>query len=338
MSHVETQGGARPLQLLIGFAYDGAAYHGLVPQPHHATAGAAILARLQAAFGPAVPWALSWAARLDAGVHARFNLMSCRWPCTAHSAALSLMGSCAATLPIVILTASDGRAGGAPSGPWRTLAGPDAPDRSGRTTDDPGLRGLAVCALPQRTLARALPVAKHYQYMISDGWADVTAALWPTANAWSVAPRLRFAPMAAAAQVFEGCHDFTAFAAAPKRRPNSARGLPKTILRLQVTRIGSTTTGTQWRIDCHATGLLRRQMRHMVFAIVAAGAGLVAPSALAQRLRHAAPPPQPFGHAPAHGLTLVDLHCSGASTAAVDGLRRAVVDAYVAPPAPPGSR
>lgn len=62
----------RRIQFLVRFGYDGSRFHGLQPQRHLPTAGAALRARLEEAAGQPAR-ALCFAARTDAGVHAVSN-------------------------------------------------------------------------------------------------------------------------------------------------------------------------------------------------------------------------------------------------------------------------
>lgn len=62
----------RRIQFLVRFGYDGSRFHGLQPQRHFPTAGAALRARLEEAAGQPAR-ALCFAARTDAGVHAVAN-------------------------------------------------------------------------------------------------------------------------------------------------------------------------------------------------------------------------------------------------------------------------
>lgn len=62
-------------QLLVTFGYDGSRFHGIAPQPDHATAGSALKQRFLAA--GVYPKALNFSSRTDAGVHALRNIATC---------------------------------------------------------------------------------------------------------------------------------------------------------------------------------------------------------------------------------------------------------------------
>jgi tRNA pseudouridine38-40 synthase len=116
----------------VRLAYNGQAFSGAAPQPQKLTAGGAALAHIERLFGQ-VPYAVSLAARTDAGVHAQCNYLSCR-----------LRDAAAAE---------------------RTLAARlQGPDSVALGASAAPLRSLTVYALQRRAMARACSHHKVYVY------------------------------------------------------------------------------------------------------------------------------------------------------------------------------
>lgn len=173
------------VQLRIDFGYDGARFFGLQPQPGRPTAGGALRRRFEAA--GAEPKALCFAARTDAGVHARHNVATC-WL-------------------------------------WRPRDADQVVEEVCRPRDD-GLGPLLVCRVPIDVHARAIATGKHYRYRIVDGAAPPVVWKGPGAgDAWRVVPRLDVEAMARAAIHLVGQHDFSAFRSRRCNAPDPVRHL-----------------------------------------------------------------------------------------------------------------
>lgn len=254
-------------QLLITFGYDGAGFHGLQPQPGVQTAGGALLARLQAASGE-MPYAVSFAARTDAGVSARVNIMSCRLRGTIDPAALA-----------------------------QHVSAPRAD----------GLREVAVQALPFRVMARNSAIAKTYTYAFVGGStpAGVDRGAGQAARrddilpAWHVAPPLDPTRMHEAGQALLGTHDFGAFRAASCGAKNPV----KTLTGLTLEGPFPALIGQRYHLHVEGSGFLRHMVRIIAGTLAEVGCGLRASESVAAAL--AARDRQAAGVcAPAHGLTL----------------------------------
>lgn len=138
---------------------------------------------------------------------------------------------------------------------------------------------------------------KTYRYTVVDG---------PVGNpflhgrAWRVSEQLDIGRMRAAAEVFVGRHDFSAFTS-DKPKPNKER----TVFSIEIERTAAAVAAPV-EILVRGDGFLWRQVRIMASAIVAAGRNELSPSDIRQivatRVRAQAPAP-----APACGLTLVSV-------------------------------
>lgn len=133
-----------------------------------------LLKRVERACGTTTLRALSFAARTDAGVHARMNWASCRVALDPRRMSETLQAIAA-----------------------------DAGD---------GLADVQAWALPGRTLARAVAIHKRYRYTIEDSCPAPQPAT--EIHAWQVAPALRIDAMQKAAALLVGTHDFSAYASA----------------------------------------------------------------------------------------------------------------------------
>lgn len=287
MSRPPLQLQTTPVQLVFAMRYNGHALHGTALQPNVPTAAGLVLARVQRHLRPGRVWAVAVTARLDAGVHAHVNLISLR---------------------VALVDA-------APSAVRRALDALEA------DTSD-ALGGLVGAIAPIRLSARGIAASKLYRYVIEDAYAASPApAPWPLQDVWRVAPALDLTRMRQAACVFVGEHDFTGFAASPKRRGQSAAQAIKRILQIDIEAAGTTPHGgTRWHITCKAVGLLRRQMRFMVAGIVCAGAQLTDAETLHTQLAAGAPPAERAPQAPACGLYLVALACRGPAATLINAL------------------
>ena len=126
-------------QYLLQLGYDGGNLFGVAPQAAGPAVWDQLCARLARAPGWVTPYAVSWAARTDRGVHARRNWVSFRL--------------------------ADG---GATATRAALLAAARAPALDALTS-------VRAMALPTRAMARNLAVAKHYRYRLADA-VDVGVA------------------------------------------------------------------------------------------------------------------------------------------------------------------
>lgn len=156
---------------------------------------------------------------------------------------------------------------------------------------------VSLEAAEERFHARYRAQAKTYRYTIVDG---------PVGNpflhgrAWRLSERLEIGRMRAAAEVFIGRHDFSAFTS-DKPKPNKER----TVYSIDISRTQAAVVGPV-EITVRGDGFLWRQVRIMAGAIVAAGTNELSAAdirgILASGVRAQAPAP-----APACGLTLVSV-------------------------------
>lgn len=155
----------------------------------------------------------------------------------------------------------------------------------------------AVAEAPERFHARYLATSKTYRYRIVDGDAPNP---FLRRYAWRVETRLDDRAMAAAAEVFLGEQDFSAFTADKGKKDKVRRVESIRILRSSL--FGSPVLDLLFRGE----GFLWNQVRIMAAALVAAGEGRLDPGELRRLIdtkdRSLAPPP-----APACGLTLVSV-------------------------------
>jgi tRNA pseudouridine38-40 synthase len=153
--------------------------------------------------------------------------------------------------------------------------------------------------VPSEFHARYSALNRTYRYRVLE---DAVRTPLHSRYAWRVSDELSVTAMRAAAEVFLGEHDFTAFAAADSAGESRVR----TLHALYVRRCGDTI-----EFELSANGFLRRMVRSIVGTLVEVGRRrLVADDVadlLATRSRDRAPAP-----APAHGLTLIDVRYPGA--------------------------
>jgi len=149
----------------------------------------------------------------------------------------------------------------------------------------------------ERFHARYRAVAKTYRYTVVDG---PIGSPFLHGRAWRIFKQLDIDHMQAAAEIFIGRHDFSAFTS-DKPKPNKER----TIYSIEVMRARAAVVSPV-EILVRGDGFLWRQVRILAGAIVAAGTHELSPAdvrhILASRLRAQAPAP-----APACGLTLVSV-------------------------------
>lgn len=140
--------------------------------------------------------------------------------------------------------------------------------------------------------ARFSARGKVYRYLIRNG------PIMPpheVGRVWHLPHRLDFAEFSRTAKVFEGRHDFTAFAA--------NRGTEvKDAVRL-IRRVGVMRKGELWTVTFEGEGFLYKMVRMMVAAAVRVGQGRESAENIQARLERAGPK---WSHvAPADGLYLV---------------------------------
>lgn len=262
--------------MLIAFAYSGAPFFGVAPQPGLPTAGGALLDRLEGACGRR-PRALAITARTDAGVHADVALATCHLPSTV---------------------------------PFEAVEGARHPRRDGltqvclaRVPPTVHARGLAVAKRYVYRVRDGRTVAQARAAEVRLG-PHGRSSHWHTAEAraWQVAGRLDVAAMRVAARHLRGTRDFRALRGRRGRRTSPV----KTVRRLVVRRGPA---GVRIRVEGDA--FLRHQVRRMAALLVEVGLARRSPHDLARVLawgdvREGAWP------APARGLTLAGLQPAGA--------------------------
>ncbi len=173
--------------LLLELCYEGAAFHGVHPQPGLRTLGGELAERVRSAAGCA-PKALCFAARTDAGVSARQNFASMWFRDVPE------LRSRLATLDEL------GDASWAIKGAW---------------------------LVPRSIHARNCARSKHYRYCFEHGVDPEAAAASRSARdgAWHVVPALDAERMQRAAEALVGNHDFSAFRAAGCAAKNTDKTL-----------------------------------------------------------------------------------------------------------------
>jgi tRNA pseudouridine38-40 synthase len=122
----------RVTQFLVQLGYLGTPFYGVTPQHEGPCVWHALLARVADSLGPLVPYAISWAARTDRGVHAHANWVSFR---------LRQQGRL--PVPVTQILAALGTA-----------------------RYDDGLRHVVARVMPHRVMARSLTEGKTYRYVV----------------------------------------------------------------------------------------------------------------------------------------------------------------------------
>jgi tRNA pseudouridine38-40 synthase len=129
--------------------------------------------------------------------------------------------------------------------------------------------------------------------------------------AWRVWPEINPDLLAAAAGLFSGKHDFSAFGSATTPRGTTVR----TVMKAGWTRMEKDGT---WQFEVQADAFLYRMVRRLVFVQVAVAQGKLPVQTVARSLAKPAPAGKrselPAGLAPAHGLTLVEVTYSQVGT------------------------
>ncbi len=207
------------------------------------------------------PKALCFSSRTDAGVHALRNVATC-W----------LRG------PVDLDT---------------VLAAVTAPR-------DDGLRDVAIAQVPIHVHARAIPIGKHYRFIIDDGWPGIAP---PSRDSWCVAHQLDPVAMAAGAEHLIGAHDFASFCA---RRSRAVQNTLREMTAVTITPGPGPGPGQRLIIDVRGKSFLRHMVRILVGTLGLVGSGWMPPDHVAEvilaKRRGAAGPT-----APACGLTLVEV-------------------------------
>lgn len=118
--------------------------------------------------------------------------------------------------------------------------------------------------------------------------------------AWRVWPVMDEGSLDGIARVFLGRHDFAAFGSAPHARSSTFRTVSVSAWKR---------VEDEWQFEIQAEAFLYHMVRRLVFVQVAVGQGRCTSDAVIKALER--PPAKngiPAGLAPAHGLTLVQVH------------------------------
>ena len=217
---------ARSQQLLFQFGYWGADFWGLAPQPGRCTVISALAERLRDA--GAHPWAWSFAARTDRGVHARRTWVSCR-------------------------VAAD----------WDAVAGA----RRLQVPGDVRLRDLQLAVLSARTMVRATVAARWYRYLLRlpSASAPTAPTCLCSAQAWCLeracdVDLLRAAAARAQAQPQDVC----AWLPAARRQARPGPHL-RPLLAVRVTpERAPCCGGARLQLDVVGAGFVRYMVRRLV--------------------------------------------------------------------------
>jgi tRNA pseudouridine38-40 synthase len=151
----------------------------------------------------------------------------------------------------------------------------------------------AVAEVPPGFNPRRHAVSRLYRYTIDTG---ATRSPLRRRAAWHIGPGLDIPAMELLAPVFEGCHDFAAFAPpATGNRTTTRRNVIRSALRQQATTL---------YFDVEANSFLPHMVRRMVGTLTEVGRHRLAPGE-AERLISEAPPGAASITAPSRGLCLV---------------------------------
>lgn len=151
---------------------------------------------------------------------------------------------------------------------------------------------LDVVDVPPDFDSRRNNRGKHYRYRV---WNQRSPAPRWRATTWHLHRPLELQPMAAAARLLVGTHDFSAFRAASCERETTVR----TLFRVTVAADPPLVT-----IDVEGTAFLKNMVRIIAGTLVEVGRGRRDPASIADLLREGRRPAAGVT-APAHGLTLV---------------------------------
>jgi tRNA pseudouridine38-40 synthase len=121
--------------------------------------------------------------------------------------------------------------------------------------------------------------------------------------AWRVWPEVHLDPLADAAKLFLGTHDFAAFGS-----PTTPKGTTvRTVMKAEWTQVER----DGWQFEVQADAFLYRMVRRLVSVQVAVAQGKVSAEAIVRSLAEPVAARErtgiPSGLAPAHGLTLVEV-------------------------------
>lgn len=177
------------------------------------------------------------------------------------------------------------------------------------------VRVLAAEEMADRFHARIHARGKTYRYFV---WHAPAGSPPLRRVAWHVPQRLDLAAMQAAAALFEGEHDFSAFQA-------QGSAVKTTVRRVWTSRVGIEPAPPPWcaatergRLLCYevaGAGFLRHQVRAMAGTLVLVGKGRLTLAAVARALAGGSRA-QAGPTAPAHGLHLWSVHYAGDQTVA----------------------
>jgi tRNA pseudouridine38-40 synthase len=142
-------------------------------------------------------------------------------------------------------------------------------------------------------------LSRRYRYRVfCQPWRDPIRERF----GWRVWPPVDSAALSAAAALFPGTHDFSAFGSPT----TPGGGTVRTVT--QAAWAPSPGTKDEWCFDVQADAFLYRMVRRLVFIQVALAQGKVSAPAVAGALAKQVPSGNlPAGLAPAHGLTLIEV-------------------------------
>lgn len=163
--------------------------------------------------------------------------------------------------------------------------------RALNATLPPGIRVIDARSAPSSFHARYSAASKTYRYQIVNG-PIATPFEWR--YAWHVPEHLDVGCMSAAAQLFEGEHDFAAFRSAGSAVKTSVRRVFASRLSPATAASGCATWGPAGRepagterliYEVTANGFLRHMVRAMVGTLVEIGAGRRDPASIEKALK-----------------------------------------------------
>jgi tRNA pseudouridine38-40 synthase len=256
-------------RVVLGCSYDGTDFHGFAHQPGQATIAGCLLSCLEKVAGE--PVVLTTAARTDAGVHARTQVVHVDLP------------------EAVISRFAEPRREG-------SVFGPELPGLAKSLRNQlPSTIGVFRAAVaPDGFDARFGATARRYQYdLVTSTRMDPARR----ATSWMVGQPLDFAAMRLASDPFVGEHDFAAFA----RRPPGGEG---PIVRRVIETRWEQVEPDRYRFEIEAKAFAHQMVRSIVGTLVAVGQGRLRTSDVVAFLRRGQRSGLPT-LAPPGGLTLV---------------------------------
>ena len=179
---------------------------------------------------------------------------------------------------------------------WRH--GPDTLRRALNAILPPDLAVVGAAGTTAGFDPRRDAIERHYRYAILHRPARSPLL---RRSAWWVPVPLGVRAMRVAAALFRGRHDFAAFCTAAARARGSVRHLARCVVTMR---------GPLILLDVSARGFLHRMVRMIAGAVVAAGAGRLAPARIRQALARGERVPVADA-APPQGLCLLAVRYPG---------------------------